>query len=109
MSTTNGMSGTRGIRIAGLVATLAIIAAACSSSATTPAPATTTPATEAPATEAPATEAPATEAPATEAPATEAPSADTGPVNPYVETGAVPGSGVGRKIGYISLGEQCPS
>jgi len=30
------------------------------------------------------------------------------PVNPYVDTGAVPGSGEGKKIGYISLGEQVP-
>ncbi|HYO43585.1 MAG TPA: substrate-binding domain-containing protein [Candidatus Limnocylindrales bacterium] len=81
-------------------------AAACGSSAT-PAPATAAPATEAPATAAPATEAPATEAPATEAPATEAPTS-TVPVNPYVETGAVAGSGAGKKIGYISLGEQVP-
>jgi ribose transport system substrate-binding protein len=30
------------------------------------------------------------------------------PANPYIETGAVPGSGAGKKIGYISLGEQVP-
>ena len=30
------------------------------------------------------------------------------PVNPYFETGAVAGSGTGKKIGYISLGEQVP-
>lgn len=30
------------------------------------------------------------------------------PVNPYIETGAIPDSGVGKKIGYISLGEQVP-
>ena len=30
------------------------------------------------------------------------------PVNPYIETGAVAGSGEGKKIGYISLGEQVP-
>lgn len=30
------------------------------------------------------------------------------PVNPYIETGAVAGSGTGKKIGYISLGEQVP-
>lgn len=36
-----------------------------------------------------------------------APMAPT-PVNPYIETGAVAGSGVGKKIGYISLGENVP-
>jgi ribose transport system substrate-binding protein len=30
------------------------------------------------------------------------------PVNPYFETGAVPGSGAGKKIGYISLGDNVP-
>jgi ribose transport system substrate-binding protein len=30
------------------------------------------------------------------------------PVNPYFETGAVPGSGAGKKIGYISLGDSVP-
>jgi ribose transport system substrate-binding protein len=29
-------------------------------------------------------------------------------VNPYAETGAVPGSGVGKRIGYISLGDELP-
>jgi ribose transport system substrate-binding protein len=63
----------------------------------------------APASEAPASEAPASEAPASEAPASVAPSAEAGvPVNPYFETGAVAGSGTGKKIGYISLGEQVP-
>jgi len=95
---------TRGIRVAGLLMGLSVIVAACGSSASpTPAPATTPPATTAP-----ATTAPATTAPATTAPATPAPSADTGPVNPYVETGAIAGSGTGKKIGYISLGEQVP-
>lgn len=37
-----------------------------------------------------------------------APSVPPIPVNPYLETGAVPGSGEGLKIGYISLGEQVP-
>ena len=95
----------RGIRIAGLVMGVSIIVAACGSSAApTPAPATAAPATAAPATPAPATAAPATAAPATAAP----PSAAAVPVNPYVDTGAVPGSGTGKKIGYISLGEQVP-
>jgi ribose transport system substrate-binding protein len=30
------------------------------------------------------------------------------PVNPYFETGAVPGSGEGKRIGYISLAESFP-
>jgi ribose transport system substrate-binding protein len=30
------------------------------------------------------------------------------PVNPYFETGAVPGSGEGKTIGYISLGDSVP-
>jgi ribose transport system substrate-binding protein len=30
------------------------------------------------------------------------------PVNPYFETGAVPGSGAGLKVGYISLGDSVP-
>lgn len=30
------------------------------------------------------------------------------PANPYIENGAVPDSGAGKKIGYISLGEQVP-
>jgi ribose transport system substrate-binding protein len=96
----------RGIRAVAILGVVAVVAACGGAASPTPA----TPATQAPATEAPATQAPATEAPATEAPATEAPapSADTGPVNPYVETGAVAGSGTGKKIGYISLGEQVP-
>jgi ribose transport system substrate-binding protein len=82
-------------RLSTLFAVTAIIAAACSSSTASSAPATAAPATAAPATAAPATAAPA--------------SAEPGPVaNPYVDTGAVPGSGVGKKIGYISLGEQVP-
>jgi ribose transport system substrate-binding protein len=81
------ISGKRGIRVAGLMVSLAVIVGACSSSASP---------------------APASVAPASVAPASAAPSADTGPVNPYVETGAIPGSGTGKKIGYISLGEQVP-
>ena len=42
------------------------------------------------------------------APPSAAPSAAAVPVNPYFETGAVAGSGAGKKIGYISLGEQVP-
>jgi ribose transport system substrate-binding protein len=81
------------------MAGLAIVVGACGGGAT-----------EAPATAAPVTAAPATEAPASEAPASEAPSPSAAavPVNPYVDTGAVPGSGTGKKIGYISLGEQVP-
>ncbi|MFN8623706.1 MAG: substrate-binding domain-containing protein [Chloroflexota bacterium] len=30
------------------------------------------------------------------------------PVNPYFETGAVAGSGAGKKVGYISLGDSVP-
>lgn len=30
------------------------------------------------------------------------------PVNPYFETGAIPGSGAGKKVGYISLGDNVP-
>jgi ribose transport system substrate-binding protein len=86
------ISGKRGIRVAGLMVSLAVIVGACSSSASP----------------APASVAPASVAPASVAPASAAPSADTGPVNPYVETGAIPGSGTGKKIGYISLGEQVP-
>jgi ribose transport system substrate-binding protein len=36
------------------------------------------------------------------------PAASGEPVNPYFETGAVPGSGEGLKVGYISLGDQLP-
>ncbi len=79
----NSVFGIKGIRIAGLVMALSVIVGACSSASSTAAP-------------------------ATEAPATEAPAADTGPANPYVDTGAIPGSGAGKKIGYISLGEQVP-
>ncbi len=61
-------------RVGIVLATVALLVAACSSSAT-PAPATQAPATAAPATAAPATAAPATAAPATEAPATAAPAA----------------------------------
>ena len=75
-------------RLATLLAVTAIIAAACSSSA--------------------ASSAPASVAPASVAPASAAPSAAAVPVNPYILTGAVPGSGTGKKIGYISLGEQVP-
>jgi hypothetical protein len=62
-----------------LLASILLVAVACSSdeAPATEAPATEASATEAPATEAPATEAPATEAPATEAPATEAPATET--------------------------------
>ncbi len=35
-------------------------------------------------------------------------SAAAGAVNPYFETGAVPDSGKGLKIGYISLGDSVP-
>ncbi len=103
-----GVLRMRGVRALGVLSIVAVVAAACGSSSATPAPATPAPATAAPATAAPATEAPATEAPATEAPATEAPAAGDWPVNPYVDTGAVAGSGAGTKIGYISLGEQVP-
>jgi peptide/nickel transport system substrate-binding protein len=61
----------RRLRLLALASVVAIVAAACSSSATT-AP-TAAPATAAPVTAAPATAAPATAAPATEAPATAAP------------------------------------
>ena len=87
-------------RWSALFVVTALVAVACSNSAASSAPAS---ATAAP----PASVAPATEAPATEAPATAAPAAAV-PVNPYIETGAVAGSGVGKKIGYISLGEQVP-
>ena len=50
----------------------------------------------------------ASAAPSASAAASAAPSAAAVPVNPYVETGAVAGSGTGKKIGYISLGEQVP-
>src|SRR5689334_9864476 len=30
------------------------------------------------------------------------------PENPYAENGAVPGSGAGKRVGYISLGENVP-
>jgi ribose transport system substrate-binding protein len=39
--------------------------------------------------------------------ASEAPAAEK-PVNPYFEAGAAEGSGAGKKIGYISLGESVP-
>ena len=54
-------------RVLGLVGSAAILFAACSGSAATPAPASEAPATAAPATEAPATAAPASEAPASPA------------------------------------------
>ena len=54
-------------KLVGLLASAAIVVAACGGTSTTPAPATTAP-TAAPATEAPAS-APASEAPASEAPA----------------------------------------
>ena len=75
----NRVFGIRGIRVAGLMVSLAVIVGACGGGATP---------TPAPATAAPATAAPATEAPATEAPATAAPQA--------------------FKIGYISLGDSVP-
>lgn len=85
-------------RRSALMAMAVLVAAACS----------TTPATSsAPASEAPASEAPAS-ASASESPASAAPSEAAVPVNPYFETGAVAGSGTGKKIGYISLGEQVP-
>jgi ribose transport system substrate-binding protein len=48
--------------------------------------------------------------PAGESPAAaESPAAPpSAPVNPYFETGAVPGSGEGKKVGYISLGDNVP-
>ena len=95
-------------RLATLFAVTAIVAAACSSSAASVAPASVAPASVAPASVAPASVAPASVAPASVAPASVAPSAAAVPVNPYVQTGAVAGSGTGKKIGYISLGEQVP-
>ncbi len=86
-------------RWSALLAVTAIVAVACSNSA-----ASVAPASEAPASAAPATEAPATAAPASEAPASAAPAAE----NPYFATGAVPGSGAGLKVGYISLGDSLP-
>jgi ribose transport system substrate-binding protein len=76
-----------GARRWGGILTVAMLVAACGSSATpvptaapaTPAPATVAPATEAPATPAPATAAPVTPAPATETPATPAPSESAAP------------------------------
>ena len=70
--------------VAGL-ATLVVLASACSpsdsstatSESTASAESTETPATEIPATEIPATEIPATDAPATDAPSTDAPTAET--------------------------------
>ena len=75
-------------RLAGLGAATAILSAACSSGGATQAPAATTAASEAP----------------TVAATTAASVAPSG--NPY--DGAVAGSGVGKVIGYISLGESLP-
>lgn len=83
------LSPTRGMaRLAALGAAAAILAAACGGGGATPAPAATTAASAAPT------------AAATTA-ATVAPSG-----NPY--NGAVAGSGTGKVIGYISLGESLP-
>src|SRR5262245_59218180 len=81
-------------------AAVALVAAACSGSAASSAPASVR------ASVAPATAAPASTAPSASTAASAAPSAAAVPVNPYFETGAVAGSGKGKKIGYISLGEQ---
>ena len=52
----------------------------------------------------------ASAAPAAEsmAPATSAAPAVEAPPNPYFEAGATPGSGEGKTIGYMSLGEYIP-
>jgi ribose transport system substrate-binding protein len=84
--------GTRGVRIAGLVMGLSVIVAACGSSASK------APASVAPASVAPASVAPASVAPASVAPASVAPSAAAVPVKPYVDPGAVAGSGKGKKL-----------
>ena len=83
-------------RLAILAVAATLAASACTGATTSPSAPTTS--------EAPATEAPGSAAPASGSPA----AAPAAPVNPYVETGAVPGSGAGKKIGYISLGEQVP-
>lgn len=98
--TRSGTARARFARWSTLFATVTLVAVACSSPAASPSAPASTPASEAPATVAPASEPPATDAPAPSEPAV--------PVNPYFETGAVAGSGTGKKIGYISLGEQVP-
>lgn len=84
-------------RSVSLLVSLVLVAGACSPGAATQAPSAPPAASEAPAT----SEAPA----ASEAPAT-SPSASPVAENPY--DGAVPGSGEGKKIGYISLGDSLP-
>jgi len=86
------ISGKSGIRVAGLMVSLAVIVGACSSSAS-PAPASVAPASVAPASVAPASVAPASVAPASVAPASVAP-ASVAPEK--------------FKIGYISLGDSVP-
>jgi ribose transport system substrate-binding protein len=80
---------------------LVLIVGACTNAAAPSVPPSRSAVSEAPTSQSPATEVPATEAPATDAPGTEAPSG-----NPY--DGAVPGSGSGKKVGYISLGDSLP-
>ena len=84
-------------RLAIFAVAATLVASACTGAASSPSAPTTS--------AAPATEAPGSAAPASGSPA----AAPAAPANPYVETGAVPGSGAGKKIGYISLGEHVPS
>ena len=82
-----------------VLAAIAIVAGACTSTGT--ASPSAAPATAAPATEAPATAAPATEAPASEAPATEAPAAESEQVDAVNDAGL---SLAGKTIGVSVIG-----